>query len=64
MSNMGLEMALKQLGVPFERAKVGDRYVLEKLKERGWAVGAENSGHVILLDKRQPVMELSPAYKC
>jgi len=51
MSNMGLEMALKQLGIPFERAKVGDRYVLEKLKERGWAVGAENSGHVILLDK-------------
>ena len=51
MSNMGLELALKQLGIPFERAKVGDRYVLEKLKERGWFVGAENSGHVILLDK-------------
>lgn len=51
MSNMGLEIALKQLGIPFERAKVGDRYVLEKLKERGWVVGAENSGHVILLDK-------------
>ena len=51
MSNIGLEIALKQLGIPFERAKVGDRYVLEKLKERGWVVGAENSGHVILLDK-------------
>ncbi|MDX7990207.1 phosphoglucosamine mutase [Xenorhabdus sp. Reich] len=51
MSNMGLELALKQLGIPFERAKVGDRYVLEKLQEKGWRIGAENSGHVILLDK-------------
>lgn len=51
MSNMGLELALKQLGIPFARAKVGDRYVLEKLKEKGWRIGAENSGHVILLDK-------------
>ncbi|AFP84885.1 phosphoglucosamine mutase [secondary endosymbiont of Ctenarytaina eucalypti] len=51
MSNMGLELALKQLGVPFERARVGDRYVIEKMKEKNWRVGAENSGHVILLDK-------------
>ncbi|EPL6454081.1 MULTISPECIES: phosphoglucosamine mutase [Providencia] len=51
MSNMGLEIALKQLGIPFERAKVGDRYVLEKLQEKSWRMGAENSGHVILLDK-------------
>ena len=51
MSNMGLELALKQLGIPFARAKVGDRYVLEKLQEMGWRIGAENSGHVILLDK-------------
>ncbi|MGV3345609.1 phosphoglucosamine mutase [Enterobacteriaceae bacterium LUAb1] len=51
MSNMGLELALKQLSIPFERAKVGDRYVLEKLQETGWRLGAENSGHVILLDK-------------
>ncbi|MEA1062506.1 phosphoglucosamine mutase [Erwinia sp. HR93] len=51
MSNMGLEVALKQLGIPFERAKVGDRYVLEKLQEKGWRIGAENSGHVILLDQ-------------
>ncbi|MEA9392935.1 phosphoglucosamine mutase [Acerihabitans sp. TG2] len=50
MSNMGLELALKQLGIPFVRAKVGDRYVLEKLQEKGWRIGAENSGHVILLD--------------
>ncbi|MBG6240806.1 MAG: phosphoglucosamine mutase [Candidatus Symbiopectobacterium sp. Dall1.0] len=51
MSNMGLELALKQLGIPFARAKVGDRYVLEKMQEKGWLIGAENSGHVILLDK-------------
>lgn len=50
MSNMGLELALKELGIPFERAKVGDRYVMEKMQERGWRIGAENSGHVILLD--------------
>lgn len=51
MSNMGLEVALKQLGIPFARAKVGDRYVLEALVEKGWKLGAENSGHVLLLDK-------------
>ncbi|PKH25846.1 phosphoglucosamine mutase [Enterobacterales bacterium CwR94] len=51
MSNMGLELALKQIGIPFARAKVGDRYVLEKLQEKNWRLGAENSGHVILLDK-------------
>ncbi|WJV63146.1 phosphoglucosamine mutase [Pectobacteriaceae bacterium CE70] len=51
MSNMGLELALKQLGIPFARAKVGDRYVLELMQEKGWRIGAENSGHVILLDK-------------
>ncbi|MBS0849623.1 phosphoglucosamine mutase [Citrobacter sp. JGM124] len=50
MSNMGLEVALKELGIPFVRAKVGDRYVLEKMQEKGWRIGAENSGHVILLD--------------
>ncbi|MFV9996834.1 MAG: phosphoglucosamine mutase [Arsenophonus endosymbiont of Dermacentor nuttalli] len=51
MSNMGLELALQELGIPFIRAKVGDRYVLEKLQELGWRFGAENSGHIILLDK-------------
>jgi len=51
MSNMGLELALKQLGIPFARAKVGDRYVLEKMQVKKWRLGAENSGHVILLDK-------------
>lgn len=51
MSNMGLELALTQLGIPFVRAKVGDRYVLEQLQQKGWLLGAENSGHVIILDK-------------
>lgn len=51
MSNVGLELAFKQLGIPFVRAKVGDRYVLEKMQELGWRLGAENSGHVITLDK-------------
>lgn len=51
MSNMGLALALEQMGIPFIRAKVGDRYILEKMQETGWRIGAENSGHVILLDK-------------
>ncbi|MDG2947780.1 phosphoglucosamine mutase [Bisgaard Taxon 10/6] len=51
MSNMSLEIALKQLGIPFLRANVGDRYVLEKMQENGWKLGGENSGHIIILDK-------------
>lgn len=51
MTNLGMEKGLKQLGIPFVRAKVGDRYVMEQLVEKGWSIGAENSGHVILLDK-------------
>ena len=51
MSNLGLEHALQRIGVPFERAKVGDRYVLELLHERGWQLGGENSGHIVCLDK-------------
>ncbi len=51
MSNMGLELAFQQLEIPFVRAQVGDRYVLEKMQENRWRIGAENSGHVILLDK-------------
>ncbi|MBY5949156.1 phosphoglucosamine mutase [Photobacterium rosenbergii] len=51
MTNLGMENALKNLGIPFVRAKVGDRYVMEELKKHGWLIGAENSGHVILLDK-------------
>jgi len=51
MSNMSLEIALKMLGVPFLRANVGDRYVLEKMVENDWTLGGENSGHIILADK-------------
>ncbi|WED22429.1 phosphoglucosamine mutase [Vibrio sp. JC009] len=51
MTNLGMENGLKQLGIPFVRAAVGDRYVMEQLLEKGWKIGAENSGHVILLDK-------------
>lgn len=51
MSNMSLEIALKQLAIPFARANVGDRYVLELLKEKSWKLGGENSGHIIVLDK-------------
>lgn len=51
MTNMGMEVALNNLGIPFVRAKVGDRYVMEELKAHNWIIGAENSGHVILLDK-------------
>ncbi|MDD6176884.1 MAG: phosphoglucosamine mutase [Succinivibrionaceae bacterium] len=49
MSNLGLEQALGRLQIPFERAKVGDRYVMEKLLENGWFLGGENSGHIISL---------------
>jgi phosphoglucosamine mutase len=51
MTNLGLEHALAQLSIPFARAKVGDRYVLEMLNERGWQLGGENSGHIVCLDK-------------
>ncbi|OOF80808.1 phosphoglucosamine mutase [Rodentibacter ratti] len=51
MSNMSLEIALKMLGVPFLRANVGDRYVLEKMQENNWTLGGENSGHIIISDK-------------
>jgi phosphoglucosamine mutase len=49
MSNMGLELALDELGIPFARSNVGDRYVMELLREKGWQLGAENSGHIINL---------------
>jgi phosphoglucosamine mutase len=49
MSNLGLEVALGELGIPFARSKVGDRYVMELLQEKGWAIGGESSGHVLNL---------------
>ena len=51
MTNMAVESAFKKMGVGFARAKVGDRYVLETLLERGWQVGGEGSGHLLFLDK-------------
>lgn len=50
MSNMGLENALKEKGIEFARSKVGDRYVMELLQEKGWKIGGESSGHVLNLD--------------
>lgn len=51
MSNLALEHALGAMGIPFERAAVGDRYVVEKLAEKGWLFGGENSGHILALDR-------------
>jgi phosphoglucosamine mutase len=50
MSNLGLEVALKKLSIPFKRANVGDRYVMQLLKENNWSIGGEGSGHVINLE--------------
>jgi phosphoglucosamine mutase len=51
MTNLAFENAMKRLGIGFARAKVGDRYVLELLRQNGWQLGGENSGHLICLDK-------------
>lgn len=51
MSNFGLELALREHGIPFERTKVGDRYVLSRLREAGGTIGGETSGHVLCLDR-------------
>ncbi|MBA3535193.1 MAG: phosphoglucosamine mutase [Tatlockia sp.] len=51
MSNFGLEKAIKNLDVQFLRTKVGDRYVMEALKEKDWKIGGESSGHIVCLDK-------------
>ncbi|MDG1812460.1 MAG: phosphoglucosamine mutase [Porticoccaceae bacterium] len=50
MSNLGLELALKEMGIPFTRTKVGDRYVVEALNAKGWSLGGEASGHVLCGD--------------
>jgi phosphoglucosamine mutase len=50
MSNFGFEMALQKLDIPFVRAKVGDRYVLEQMHKHGWTLGGENSGHIVCSD--------------
>ncbi len=51
MTNFALEQRLAHMDIPFARAKVGDRYVLESLVERGWECGGENSGHLLCLDR-------------
>jgi phosphoglucosamine mutase len=51
MSNMGLELALKDADIAFTRAKVGDRYVMQELEANGWILGGEPSGHILCLDK-------------
>ncbi|MGB5446635.1 MAG: phosphoglucosamine mutase, partial [Psychromonas sp.] len=50
MSNLGLEQALKTLGIPFERSDVGDRHVMDLMTKNNWCIGAENSGHIICSD--------------
>ena len=51
MSNLGMQKALEAQGIPFVRAQVGDRYVMQELKARDWTLGGESSGHIICLDK-------------
>jgi len=51
MTNLGLEHALAGMNIPFARAGVGDRFVMELLKEKDWQIGGENSGHIICLDR-------------
>ncbi len=51
MTNLAIENAIKKLGIGFERAKVGDRYVLERLQEKKWIIGGEGSGHLLCLDQ-------------
>jgi phosphoglucosamine mutase len=51
MTNLGLELALEQRDIPFQRTRVGDRYVHEALTSQGWILGGESSGHIICLDK-------------
>lgn len=51
MSNLGLEHALDKIGIEFARARVGDRYVMSCMMEKGWELGGETSGHIICLDK-------------
>lgn len=51
MTNFGFERRMRDLGIPFERTAVGDRYVLEALRQRGWLFGGESSGHLLCLDR-------------
>jgi len=50
MTNLGVELALREMGIEFERAKVGDRYVMERLLANNWVLGGEGSGHMVIRD--------------
>jgi len=50
MSNHGLKLAFDKLAIPFERARVGDRYVIESMRKNGWKLGGESSGHIVCSD--------------
>ncbi len=50
MTNLGVELALREIGIEFERAKVGDRYVMERLLANNWVLGGEGSGHLVIRD--------------
>jgi len=50
MTNLGVELALNEIGIEFERAKVGDRYVMERLQANNWVLGGEGSGHMVIRD--------------
>ena len=50
MTNLGVELALNEIGIEFERAKVGDRYVMERLLANNWVLGGEGSGHMVIRD--------------
>ena len=51
MTNLAFEHAMQRMDIPFARAKVGDRYVMELMQQNGWQLGGENSGHIICLDR-------------
>ena len=64
MSNLGLELALKEMNIPFVRTKVGDRYVVEAMKERGWDLGGEGSGHILCSDLNSTGDGIVLRYRC
>ena len=64
MTNMAVELALRERGVDVVRAKVGDRYVLEELLARGWQLGGEGSGHLLALDKHTTGDGIVSACRC
>ena len=64
MSNMGLQLALEAEGIALERAKVGDRYVMQGLEANGWILGGEPSGHILCLDKSRTGDAIIAGLKC